>query len=238
MDLINKFDIKSFKEGVISGKGIAIAFFPFGFALGLISNSYGINGIITSMMSFLIYSGASETLLMDIFSKSNFDILSSVFAAAMLNFRYVLISIPMYKALNHYDRVSKCLVGLIYTDETIAYLAIRKNKDMSFALGVNVIGYLSFGISTIIGVLIGAFVPAIIINSMKFALYGTFLSLMISSLMIEFKNIIIILITLILKLVLIFIPPFNGISESLKIVLILILTSLIYASISMRGDKE
>ncbi len=238
MDLINKFDIKSFKEGVISGKGIAIAFFPFGFALGLISNSYGINGIISSMMSFLIYSGASQTLLMDIFSKSNFDILSSVFAAAMLNFRYVLISIPMYKALNHYDRVSKCLVGLIYTDETIAYLAIRKNKDMSFALGVNFVGYLSFGISTIIGVLIGAFVPAIIINSMKFALYGTFLSLMISSLMIEFKNIIIILITLILKLVLIFIPPFNGISESLKIVLILILTSLIYASISMRGDKE
>ena len=73
---------------------------------------------------------------------------------------------------------------------------------------------------------------------MKFALYGTFLSLMISSLMIEFKNIRIILITLILKLVFIFIPPFNGISESLKIVLILILTSLIYASISMRGDKE
>ena len=238
MDLINKFDIKSFKEGAISGKGIAIAFFPFGFALGLISNSYGINGIISSMMSFLIYSGASQTLLMDIFSKSNFDILSSAFAAAMLNFRYVLISIPMYKALNHYDRVSKCLVGLIYTDETIAYLAIRKNKDMSFALGVNVVGYLSFGISTIIGVLIGAFVPAIIINSMKFALYGTFLSLMISSLMIEFKNIRIILITLILKLVFIFIPPFNGISESLKIVLILILTSLIYASISMRGDKE
>lgn len=238
MDLVTKFDKNKFKEGAIAGKGIAIAFFPFGFALGLISNSYGIDGIIASIMSFLVYSGASQTLLMDIFSKSNFDIISSVFAAAMLNFRYVLITIPTYKSLSKYDRVSKCLTGITLTDETIAFLAIRKNKDISFALGVNIAGYLSFGLATILGVLVGVFVPVIIINSMKFALYGTFLSLMISSLMIEFKNIRIILITLILKLTFIFIPPFSNISESMKIVVILLLTSLIYASISMRGDRE
>ncbi|CAM3092019.1 AzlC family ABC transporter permease [Streptobacillus felis] len=238
MDLIKKFNKQEFIEGLKAAKGIAIAFIPFGFALGLIANSYNVNAVISSAMTFIIYSGASQVLLYKIFESSNFDIFSAVFAAAMLNFRYVLINIPMYKALNGYDRKSKSLVGVMFTDETVAFLALKKNKSLSFAFGVNLLGYLSFSLSSVFGVLLGNYVPLIIINSMKFVLYGTFLSLLISSLIMDIKNLKIVLIALGLKLIFMFIYPFNLIPQSLQIVLILTLTSLIYAIISVRRDVK
>ena len=88
MDLVEKFNYSEFITGIKESKGIAIAYLPFGFTLGLIANSYDVNGIIAGSMSFLIYSGASQTLLMQIFKNPNFDMISAIFAASMLNFRY------------------------------------------------------------------------------------------------------------------------------------------------------
>lgn len=238
MDLVEKFNYSEFIAGIKEAKGIAIAYLPFGFTLGLIANSYDVNGLIAGSMSFLIYSGASQTLLMQIFKNPNFDIISAIFAAAMLNFRYVLINIPMYKSLKKYDNLTNCIVGLMYTDELIAYLAVKKNESFSYAFGTNLLGFLAFGISTVLGVIVGSFVPAIIINSMKFVLYGTFLSLLISSLMSEFKHIRIVGITLILKLIFMYVPPFNIVNKSLQIVLILLLTSSIYSICSIYFENR
>ncbi|MGP1494544.1 MAG: AzlC family ABC transporter permease [Streptobacillus sp.] len=238
MDLVEKFNYSEFITGIKESKGIAIAYLPFGFTLGLIANSYDVNGLIAGSMSFLIYSGASQTLLMQIFKNPNFDIISAIFAAAMLNFRYVLINIPMYKSLKKYDNLTNCIIGLMYTDELIAYLAVKKNKSFSYAFGANLLGFLAFGISTVLGVIVGSFVPAIIINSMKFVLYGTFLSLLISSLMSEFKHIRIVGITLILKLMFMYVPPFNIVDKSLQIVLILLLTSSIYSICSIYFENR
>ncbi|WP_064590203.1 AzlC family ABC transporter permease [Streptobacillus moniliformis] len=236
MDLITKFNKQEFINGIKAANGIAIAFIPFGFALGLISNTYNVNSVVSSVMTFIIYSGASQVLLYKIFATGSFDIFSAIFAAVMLNFRYVLINIPMYKALSNYDRKSKSLVGVLFTDETVAFLALKKNKSLSFALGVNLLGYLSFTLSSVFGVILGNYIPIIVINSMKFVLYGTFLSLLISSLIMDNKNLKIVLITLFLKAIFMCIYPFNMIPQSLQIVLILSLTSLIYAMISIWRD--
>ncbi|CAM3225280.1 AzlC family ABC transporter permease [Streptobacillus ratti] len=236
MDLITKFNKQEFINGIKAANGIAIAFIPFGFALGLISNTYNVNSIVSATMTFIIYSGASQVLLYKIFATGNFDIFSAVFAAAMLNFRYVLINIPMYKALSGYDRKSKSLVGVLFTDETVAFLALKKNKSLSFAMGVNLLAYSSFTLSSAFGVVLGNYVPIIIINSMKFVLYGTFLSLLISSLIMDKNNLKIVLITLSLKCAFMYLYPCNMIPQSLQIVLILSLTSLIYAIISIRRD--
>ncbi|WP_156299279.1 AzlC family ABC transporter permease [Streptobacillus canis] len=238
MDLITKFNKKEFIEGAKAARGIAIAFIPFGFALGLIANTYNVNSVVSPAMTFIIYSGASQVLLYKIFATGNFDIFSAVFAAAMLNFRYVLIDIPMYKALSGYDRLSKSIVGVMFTDETVAFLALKKNKSLSYAFAVNLVGYISFAFSALFGVVLGNFVPIIIINSMKFILYGTFLSLLVSSLMMDIKNARIVIIALLIKLTFMYIYPFNMVPQGLQIVSILSLTSLIYATISMRSDAR
>lgn len=230
-------DKKEFLMGVRSSKGIALAFFPFGFALGLIARSYNISGIVAILMSFFVYSGASQTLLTKIFSSSNYDILSTLLAAAMLNFRYVLINIPMYKKFKNESTFFNMLTGLFYTDETVAYLALNRQNSLSFAFGLNITGYLSFGISTILGVLLGQLIPIYIVSSMKFVLYGAFFSLMISSLMINMKNLLIIIITIILKLIMM-LPCFNFMPKSVEIVILLFLSCSIYAYISTRGDKK
>lgn len=229
-------DKNDFLMGVKCAKGIALAFLPFGFALGLIAKTYNISGMVAILMSCLIYSGASQTLLTKIFSSSNFDILSTLLAAAMLNFRYVLINIPMYKKFKDSNIGLNMLTGLFYTDETVAYISLRKESSISFALGLNLTGYLSFCLSTLIGVLLGEIFPGYIVNSMKFVLYGAFFSLMISAIMINKKYISIIIITIVLKLILM-LPFFAFMPKSLQIVAVLFLSSLIYAHMSTRGDK-
>lgn len=236
MEIIDKFNKVEFYNGLKGGTGIAIAFIPFGFAIGLITSRYGVSNILSVFMSYLVYSGASQTLLLKIFS-SKFDILSAIFAASMLNFRYVLINMPIYQSLEKNTRFTKSLVGVICTDETVAYLSIKKNKSFSFALGCNILGYLVFCTSSLIGVLLGNYIPPIIINSMSFALYGTFLSLLIVSLQIDLKNLKIVIITVILKLLFTYIYPFNSVNPSLKVAIILFLTSLIYAVISTKRGE-
>lgn len=237
MELIKKFDREKFKKGILDSKGIAIAFAPFGLTLGLLANAFNVSKTLGIMMTFIIYSGASQALLLKIFSNNNFDILSVVFAAAILNFRYVLINIPVFKLLKT-DKKSKALLSLILTDEIVAFLTINKKDDPSYAFGVEISGYMSFCFSAFLGVLIGSYIPLIVINSMKFMLYGTFLSLLISSLMIEFKSFKIVLITSFLKLLFIFVSPFNMVSDGIEIVSILVLTSLIYALIEILGDRK
>lgn len=235
MELIKKFDRIEFKKGIKDSKGIAIAFIPFGLALGLLSNAFNVSNTLGFMMSFIVYSGASQALLLNLFSKNNFDILSVIIAASILNFRYVLINIPIFKQIKS-DKKTKALLSLTLTDEIVAFLALNKKDNPSYVFGVEISGYLSFCISTIIGVFIGNYIPLIIVNSMKFMLYGTFLSLLVSSLIINKKSIKITIITISLKLFFIIFPPFNKISDGLQIVLILVLSSLIYAL--SEGDKK
>lgn len=237
MEIIEKFEKNQFYNGMKDGIGIAVAYIPFGFALGLITSRYGVSNTVSIGMSYLIYSGASQTLLLKIFS-SDFNIVSSVIAAAMLNFRYVLINMPVYKSLEGYNKLTKSLVGIICTDETVAFLSIKKNKNYSYALGCNFLGYFSFCGSAILGALIGSRVPAIIVTSMSFALYGTFLSLLVTSISIDNKNIKIAIIAFLFKLLFMLVPPFNLINSSLSIALVLTLTSLVYAIIELKGDKK
>lgn len=225
--------LKGFKDG----KGIAIAFMPFGFAVGLITSSYGVNSLLGGFMSFFVYSGASQILLLKIFSSGDFDILSTIIAASLLNFRYVLINLSMYKTIESKNRFLKFITGIMFTDETVAYLALAKNTDIYYALGINLIGYISFGLSTVLGIALGKYIPILVINSMKFLLYGTFLSLLVTSLMISSNNLKIILITIILKLLCIY-TPLRNLSQSIQIVFILSFTSLIYSYISLRSDKR
>ena len=113
------------------------------------------------------------------------EVVVSIF---MINLRYVLLNLVVYKQLDKKTSLfEKIIVGIGITDETATYITIKKEKNPWYIIGLNTIPYFSFGISTVIGAIFGNLIPDIFRNSLSFVLYSAFLSLLIVSLREKFK---------------------------------------------------
>ncbi|MDO5089222.1 MAG: AzlC family ABC transporter permease [Leptotrichiaceae bacterium] len=234
--MLQKGRTENYLKGVKDGFGIGIAYIPFGITLGLISKSFGMKSLIMGLMSFTLYAGSGQTLLLKMLyvSKSTFlEIIVSVF---MINLRYSLLNLIIYRELK--DKASlfeKILVGLGLTDETVVYLRIRKAENPYYMMGVNTLPYIFFGIGSIVGSLFGNLIPEIFSSSMNFILYAAFLSLLVSALKENLKYIRVIVIVLLFKAIFEYVP----VSKGWAMILIMFLSSMTYALMTHKeGVKE
>ena len=232
----HKDKLENYLKGVKDGLGIGIAYIPSGMTLGLISNSFGMKSILMALMSLTLYAGSAQTILLKALyiSKSTFiEIAVSVF---MINLRYSLLNLIIYREIkNHTTLGERILVGLGLTDETVAYLRIRKAKNPYYMIGVNTLPYLFFGAGSVVGSLFGDLIPEIFSASMNFILYAAFLSLLVSALKANFKYVKVVLIVIVFKKIFEYIPVSNG----WAMIFIMFLSSLVYALMTYKeGVKE
>lgn len=172
---------QSIINGISKGLHIAIGYVPIGISFGLIAKSLGIpNGIIV-LMSVLVYAGASQFMAVGLLAAgiSGFEIVLTTF---IVNFRHFLMSASLSSKL-HEKLEEKALpfVAFGITDETFAYISMVKSDsiDTKWVLGLNVMAYLSWAMSTILGIFLSTSLPEIIQNSMGISLYAMFIGLLV-----------------------------------------------------------
>ena len=184
-------------KGIIDVSPLMIPVVPFGIIYGVIGMDLGIGPSMTLGLSIIIFGGASQIVLLQLFSggASSLVILSSVGA---VNARHVLYGAVLSEHLSSLKLSWKIILSYVMTDQAFAvsnnYFK-KNNRDSNqhyHLLGSGFTCWTIWQLSTILGIVLGSIVPEEL--GLSFTISLTFLALLISDFR-KFKNIIVMIVS-------------------------------------------
>ena len=189
--------LKTLARGIIDVSPLMIPVVPFGIIYGIIGMDLGIGSYMTLGLSIIIFGGASQIVLLQLFSggASSLVILSSIGA---VNSRHILYGAVLSEHLSNLKLFWKIILSYVMTDQAFAvsnnyFKKNNKDDDQHYhLLGSGFTCWIIWQISTILGIVLGSVVPEEL--GLSFTISLTFLALLISDFR-KFKNIIVMLIS-------------------------------------------
>ena len=188
----NKFRV--FLKGIFDVSPLMIPVVPFGLIFGVLSIDIGFSPIETMGMSLIVFGGASQIVLLQLFSggASSLVIISSVGA---VNSRHLLYGAVVSEHLSDLKLIWKILISYFLIDQAFAvsneYLKKNKNKNNYFHLvGGGATCWVIWQSTTFLGIILGSAIPKEL--GLSFAVPLTFLALLVNDFR-KLKNVVVII---------------------------------------------
>ena len=197
-----KSNLKVFFKGVIDVSPLMIPVVPFGLIFGVLAIDIGFTPLETMGMSLIIFGGASQIVLLQLFSggASSLVIISSVGA---VNSRHLLYGAVVSEHVSDLKLIWKIIISYFLIDQAFArsneYLKKNKEKNKYFHLiGGGFTCWVIWQSTTFLGIILGAAIPEKL--GLSFAVPLTFLAILVN----DFRKMINIIVILISGLVALF----------------------------------
>tara|TARA_B100000902_G_scaffold390831_1_gene440440 strand:+ start:603 stop:1295 length:693 start_codon:yes stop_codon:yes gene_type:complete len=187
---------KIFLKGIIDVSPLMIPVVPFGLIFGVLSIDIGFSPLETMGMSLIIFGGASQIVLLQLFSggASSLVIISSVGA---VNSRHLLYGAVVSEHLSDLKLIWKIIISYFLNDQAFAisneYLKKNKNSNRYFHLvGGGTTCWIVWQSTTLLGIILGSAIPEKL--GLSFAVPLTFLALLVNDFR-KFINVVVIIIS-------------------------------------------
>jgi len=170
-----------FIKGIIKGSHISIGYIPIGVSFGLIAKALDIPNEVVILMSLIVFAGASQFMAVSLMS-SGIGMVEIVLTTFIVNLRHLLMSASLsQKIRKNTNQKLLPIIAFGITDETFAYISMADQEELSdsWILGINMMAYISWVLSTILGLFLSASLPDIIQSSMGISLYAMFIGLLV-----------------------------------------------------------
>ncbi|HEX9014582.1 MAG TPA: AzlC family ABC transporter permease [Chloroflexota bacterium] len=175
--------LAGFGRGVRDCLSLVIGIFPVGMAFGIAAREYGFSALDASLLSLLVFAGASQFIGIALIA-SGAGILEVAVTTFFVNLRHALMSASLSVYLRECGRGFLSLLAFGITDETFG-LSIsryaRGERSPWYLLGTNLLFYSAWNAGTVAGHLAGSILPATLRSGMSFALPAVFVSLLVLS---------------------------------------------------------
>lgn len=148
----------TFQSGIRLGLPVALTIIPFGALFGAIAIDNGLSLLEATLMSGVIYAGASQLVGIDLFNQNlpAWLVVLSIFA---VNFRHILYSAAMVRIVPEWSFTRKAFGFFFLVDPQFAESVRLKETDgrVSFRcyMGYAAIVYLLWMLSTVMGASLG-----------------------------------------------------------------------------------
>ena len=171
-----------FWTGVKEEAPLLVGVAPFGIIIGALGVEIGIDPLVVFFMSSILFGGAGQIIFLQLFlsGAGGITIASTI---GMTNLRHVLYSATMVEYLSHLSTRWKILLSYLLTDEAF-FISLNRmqNRPPSpymhyHLLGTGLTLWVSWQITTLIGIIIGEVVPPEL--NLDFALPLTFLTVLV-----------------------------------------------------------
>ena len=226
-------NFKIFLKGVIDVSPLMIPVVPFGLIFRILAIDIGFSPLATMGMSVIIFGGASQIVLLQLFSggASSLVIISSVGA---VNSRHLLYGAVISEHISDLKLIWKIIISYFLIDQAFArsneYFKGNKNKNKYFHLiGGGVTCWIIWQTTTFLGIILGTAIPEKL--GLSFAIPLTFLALLVN----DFRKIINITVIIISGLIATF--GYNYIPYK-AYVIVAALTGLLTAMIITKKRKK
>jgi len=173
---------KELYQGIKAGIPICIGYLPIAMAFGLLAKGAGLSVTGGTLMSALVFAGASQFVAVNMLSL-DMGLIQIILTTFILNFRHFLMSASLTQRLKTDKPFWLWLVGFGITDETFAVATLQEKKNLSpfYLLGLNFSAYVSWVFGTTSGFIIADSLPEVVQSSMGIALYAMFIGLLMPS---------------------------------------------------------
>ena len=219
-------NLKIFFKGIIDVSPLMIPVVPFGLIFGVLSIDIGFTPLETMGMSIIIFGGASQIILLQLFTggASSLVIISSVGA---VNSRHLLYGAVVSEHLSDLKMIWKILISYFLVDQAFArsneYFKKNSNNNKYFHLvGGGITCWVIWQTTTFLGIVLGSFIPEKL--GLSFAVPLTFLALLVN----DFRKLINVIVIIISGIVATF--GFNYIPYK-AYAIVAGLTALVFAAI-------
>ena len=191
-----KSNLNVFLKGIMDVSPLMIPVVPFGLIFGVLAIDIGFSPLETMGMSLIIFGGASQIVLLQLFSggASSLVIISSVGA---VNSRHLLYGAVVSEHLSDLKLIWKIIISYFLIDQAFAisneYLKKNKQSNKYFHLvGGGATCWIIWQSTTFLGIILGAAIPEKL--GLSFAIPLTFLALLINDFR-KFINVVVIIIS-------------------------------------------
>ena len=195
-------NFKIFLKGITDVSPLMIPVVPFGLIFGVLAIDVGFSPLETMGMSLIVFGGASQIVLLQLFSggASSLVIISSVGA---VNSRHLLYGAVVSEHLSDLKLIWKIIISYFLVDQAFAisseYLKNNKARNRYFHLiGSGFTVWIIWQITTFSGIILGAAIPEKL--GLSFAVPLTFLALLVN----DFRKMINVIVIIISGLVALF----------------------------------
>lgn len=187
---------KIFLKGIIDVSPLMIPVVPFGLIFGVLAVDVGFTPIETMCMSLIIFGGASQIVLLQLFSggASSLVIISSVGA---VNSRHLLYGAVVSEHLSDLKLIWKIIISYFLIDQAFAisneYFKKNKERNRYFHLvGGGAACWIIWQSTTLLGIILGSAIPEKL--GLSFAVPLTFLALLVNDFR-KFTNLVVIIVS-------------------------------------------
>lgn len=178
---ITKRESKDFKNAINSSIPISIGYISVAIAFGLLSKNSGMTLLDTFFFSAVLYAGASQFMAIELIT-ANVPFIGIVISVLLLNLRLFVMATSVGVKTENINKKAIPILGILFTDESFSVLSFTKNKlTTKYSLLVEIIPYLTWVIFSVLGYIIGDFLPEKIQLSLEIGLTALFISLLIPS---------------------------------------------------------
>ena len=197
-----KTNLQVFCKGIVDVSPLMIPVVPFGLIFGVLAIDVGFSPLETMGMSLIVFGGASQIVLLQLFSggASSLVIISSVGA---VNSRHLLYGAVVSEHLSDLKLIWKIIISYFLIDQAFAvsneYFKKSKEKNKYFhIIGGGFTCWVVWQITTFLGIILGEAIPEKL--GLSFAVPLTFLAILVN----DFRKMINVIVILVSGLVAIF----------------------------------
>ena len=182
---------REFWRGVLAEAPMMLGVVPFGLIFGVIANSVQLPAVPAQATSSMIFAGASQFIFARLYGEGA-PVITIVLTAAIINLRHVLYSASVAPFLKSFSRGWKLLLSYLMADETYAIVIDHYNqlprglsmtkhfKPWCGFLGAGLTLWLTWQLSTGVGIFVGALIPES--WALDFSLPLTFIAIVVPGL--------------------------------------------------------
>lgn len=194
------------RQGFQASLPIALGYIPVAITFGVLAMQAGMSLVEVTLMSVLVYAGASQFMGANMVA-AQASAIEIIVATFVLNFRHFIMSFSFANTIRETVPLrGRFLLSLGLTDETFAVATFEKEKasekNSTYFYGtVFLIAYSSWVIGSFLGGLVGEIIPEQLSQSMGIALYAMFIGLLIPAVKVNVRLAFIAIIAMLINLI-------------------------------------
>ncbi len=184
-------EYQTFTDGIRSCLPTVLGYLGIGIAAGVVGANAKLSLIEIGLMSLFIYAGSAQFIICGLL-RINSPISAVIFTIFLVNLRHFLMSLSASQYFTHYDLAKNIGIGSLLTDESYGVLMTEVQRGHSVSLawmnGLNITAYLSWFFATMIGGVIGNWIPDPNDFGLDYALIAMFIGLFVLQAELPLKN--------------------------------------------------
>ncbi len=168
------------RQAVQDSAPILLGLVPFGLTCGVMGLTGGLSPGEIILMSVLVFAGAAQFIAITMVG-SNIALWGIILTTLLINLRYLLMGASLAPFTLRQSFAKQALLSFLLTDESYALTIARtaqRGNSFPYHLGVSLAIYIVWIVSTVIGVVVGNYIPDPLAWGLDFAMPATFMVLL------------------------------------------------------------